>query len=140
MLQFIYVYFLGIFLLFFMKKIVFFIIFTSFFDKVWNFCNRILTNQNWELVIRNCQWNCMFYTPWKQEKTFCISGVFRPYEMEILVSNGLKVFGRVVHVDIPHKHKSNDLYWKLIYHILSFLNDKGLLIHFNRNLSSEWVP
>ena len=75
--------------------------------------------------------------PLKTRENLCFSGVFRPYEMEILVSNGLKVFGRVVHVDIPHKHKSNDLYWKLIYHILSFLNDKGLLIHFNRNLSSE---
>ena len=31
----------------------------SFFDEVSNFRNRILTNQKPELVIRNCQWNCM---------------------------------------------------------------------------------
>ena len=69
MLRFIYIYFLGIFLLFFMKKIVFLSFSLPFFDEVLNLCNRILTNQKLEYVIRNCQWNCMFYTPWKQEKT-----------------------------------------------------------------------
>ena len=34
-------------------------IFISFFDKASNLHNRILTNQKSELVIRNCQWNCM---------------------------------------------------------------------------------
>ena len=29
------------------------------FDKVSNFCNKLLTNQKLELVMRNCQWNCM---------------------------------------------------------------------------------
>ena len=56
--------------------------------------------------------------------------------MRILASNGLKGFGRVGHVDLPHKHKSYDIYWKSFYHILSFLNDKGILIHFNRSFSS----
>ena len=32
----------------------------SFFDEASNFGNRILTNQQPKLVIRNCQWNCMF--------------------------------------------------------------------------------
>ena len=41
-----------------LKKCVF-IIFSSFFDEVSNFCNRILTSQKPELVKRNCQWNCM---------------------------------------------------------------------------------
>ena len=75
--------------------------------------------------------------PLKTRETLCFSSVFRAYEMGISASNGLKRFGRVGHVDLPHKHKSYDIYWKLFYHILSFLNDKGLLIHFNRNLSYE---
>ena len=33
----------------------------SFFDKVSNLHNRILTNQKRELVKRNCQWNCMIH-------------------------------------------------------------------------------
>ena len=55
-----YIYFLGIFLLFYIKKYAF-IIFYSFSDAVSNFCNRILTNQKSEQVIRNCQRNCMLY-------------------------------------------------------------------------------
>ena len=43
----------------FRHKIYVFIIFISFFDKVSNFRNRILTNQKRELVVSNCQWNCM---------------------------------------------------------------------------------
>ena len=34
-------------------------IFISFFDEVLNFRNRILTNQNYELVVSDCQQNCM---------------------------------------------------------------------------------
>ena len=37
-----------------------YIILVSFFDEVSNFCNRILTNQKRELVVSNCQWNCIF--------------------------------------------------------------------------------
>ena len=36
-----------------------FIIFISFLEEVSNFCNRILINQKHELVVCNCQWNCM---------------------------------------------------------------------------------
>ena len=36
-----------------------FMISISFFDKVSNFRNRILTNQNYELVVSDCQQNCM---------------------------------------------------------------------------------
>ena len=43
----------------FHHKICVFIIFISFFDKVSNFCNRILTNQKRELVVSNCRRNCM---------------------------------------------------------------------------------
>ena len=45
--------------LFSSKKLCVFIIFISFFETLSNFCNRILTNQKSEFVIRNCQWNCM---------------------------------------------------------------------------------
>ena len=43
----------------FHHKIFVFIIFTSIFDKVSNFRNSILTNQKQELVVSNCQRNCM---------------------------------------------------------------------------------
>ena len=43
----------------FHQKFSAFIIFISFFDEVSNFRNRILTNQKHELVVSNCQWNCM---------------------------------------------------------------------------------
>ena len=43
------------------KKSVY-IILTSSFDEVSNFGNGMLTNQKPELVIRNCQWNCMSET------------------------------------------------------------------------------
>ena len=46
--------------LFFRYKICVFIIFISFFfDEVSNFRNRVLTNHNRELMVSNCQWNCM---------------------------------------------------------------------------------
>ena len=73
----------------------------------------------------------------KTREILCFSGAFRTYEMGISPSNTLKGFGRVGHINLPRKHKSYDIYWKLFYHNLSFLNDKELLIHFNRNLSSE---
>ena len=75
--------------------------------------------------------------PLKTQENLCFSGVFRAYEVGISVRNELKGFGRVEHIDLPHKHKSYGIFWKLFYHILSFLNHKRLLIHFNRNLSSE---
>ena len=41
----------------------FFVVFFCFcFDEVSNFCNRILTNQKRELVVSNCQLNCL----WRQ--------------------------------------------------------------------------
>lgn len=33
--------------------------FHFFFNEVSNLCDRILANQKQELVIRNCQWNCI---------------------------------------------------------------------------------
>ena len=75
--------------------------------------------------------------PLKTRENLCFSGVFRTYEIGISASNGLKGFSRIGHVDLPHKHKSYDIFWEMFYHVLSFLNDEGLLIHFNRNLSSE---
>ena len=45
------------------QNICVFIIFISFFDKVSNFRNRILTNQTPELVIKICQWNsCQIFS------------------------------------------------------------------------------
>ena len=44
----------------FHHKIRVFIIFSSFFDEVSNFRNRILTYQKRELVVSNCQWNCIY--------------------------------------------------------------------------------
>ena len=52
--------FLTFFCCFSKKKCVFIIFF--FFDKVWNFHNRILTNQKPELVVRSSQWNYMLVT------------------------------------------------------------------------------
>ena len=46
------------FVIVFHQKIRVLIIFISYFDEVSNFCNRILTNQKPELVIRNCHLNC----------------------------------------------------------------------------------
>ena len=56
MLLYVYIYFIGIFVVFH-NKICVFIIFISFFDK--DFRNRILANQKHELVVSNCQRNCM---------------------------------------------------------------------------------
>ena len=50
-------FFFSFFMSFFIMKFV--IIFISFFDEVSNFRKRILTNQKYELVVPNCQWNCM---------------------------------------------------------------------------------
>ena len=70
MLLYVFLYFLALFDVFHHKVCVV-IIFISFFDKVSNFHNRILTNQKQELVIRNCQWNYML---WKCEsmKRACV--------------------------------------------------------------------
>ena len=54
-------FFVVVFVVVFYQKFCGFIIFISLFDEVLNFGNRILTNQKPELVIRNCQWNCMMY-------------------------------------------------------------------------------
>ena len=57
-----YIYFVGTFLLFFIKKFIslsFWFFFFFFFDKVSNFRNRILTSQNLKFVKTNFQWNCM---------------------------------------------------------------------------------
>ena len=57
--------FLEFFCCFSRHRICVFIIFISFSDKVSNFRNRILTNQKRELVVSNCQWNCMLVsTKW----------------------------------------------------------------------------
>ena len=61
--------FLSFFLLFFTQKKCAFIIFISFFDKVSHFCSKILANQKPELVIRNCQWNCMIPYSAKQQQS-----------------------------------------------------------------------
>ena len=44
---------------FFIIKFVFLSFSFHFFDEVSNFRNRILTNQKRELMVSNCQWNCM---------------------------------------------------------------------------------
>ena len=46
----------------FRHKICVFIIFISYFDELWNFRNRMLTNQKHELVVSQCQRNCMNIT------------------------------------------------------------------------------
>ena len=58
MLLYVYIYFFDIFC-YFHHKICVFIIFISFLDKVTNFRNRILTSQKRELMVSNCQRNCM---------------------------------------------------------------------------------
>ena len=54
-----FTYFSGIFVVVFHHKIFVFIIFISFFDEISNFPNRVLTDQKNELLVSNCQWNCM---------------------------------------------------------------------------------
>ena len=44
---------------FFIIKFVFLSFSFHFFDEVSNFRNRISTNQKRELMVSNCQWNCM---------------------------------------------------------------------------------
>ena len=56
--------------------------------------------------------------PLKTQENLCFSGVFRAYEMGISARNELKGFGRVEHIDLP---QSYGIFWKLLYHILSFL-------------------
>ena len=51
------VHFLSIFLIF-IKRLCFYF-YISFFDELSNFYNIILTNQEPEQIIRNCQWNWM---------------------------------------------------------------------------------
>ena len=41
------------------KKLCFYHFHLFFFEILSNFRNRIITNRKLELVIRNCQWNCM---------------------------------------------------------------------------------
>ena len=63
--------------------------------------------------------------PLKTRENLCFSGVFKAHEMGILASNGLKGFGRVGHVDLPHKHKFYDIYWKFFIKFCDFLIIKG---------------
>ena len=51
----------------FHHKICVFLIFIAFFGKLPNFRKRILTNQKQELVIRNCQRNCMLQSNFSPE-------------------------------------------------------------------------
>ena len=51
-----------------------FIIFISFFDKIWNFRNSILANQKREIVVSNCHRSCMWrlskccgHKPWNYD-------------------------------------------------------------------------
>ena len=46
----------------FRYKICVFIIFISFFNEVSNFRNSVYTNKKRELMVSNCQWNCMLST------------------------------------------------------------------------------
>ena len=82
-LLYILIYFFGIFLLFFYHKNCVFIIFISFFMES-NFRNRILTNQKHELVVSNCQRNCM-----KKLKYRCLTGskIYLPASIYMLKVN-----------------------------------------------------
>ena len=82
-LLYILIYFFGIFLLFFYHKNCVFIIFISFLMES-NFRNRILTNQKHELVVSNCQRNCM-----KKLKYRCLTGskIYLPASIYMLKVN-----------------------------------------------------
>ena len=58
-LLYVFIYFFSTFLLFFIINFLVLSFSFLFFDEVSNFRNRILTNQKHELVVSNCQWNCM---------------------------------------------------------------------------------
>ena len=53
-----------------------FIISISFFNKVSNFRNKILTNQKRELVVSNCQWNCLKSSEVTQYYGTCLIWVY----------------------------------------------------------------
>ena len=77
--------------------------------------------------------------PLKTRKNLCFSGVFRAYKIGASARkwDNVKGFDKVGHVGLPDKTYSCDIFWNLFHHILSFLNGKKLLIHLNRNSSSE---
>ena len=52
------IYFFAIVSCFSSKNLCFYYFHFFLFDEVWNFYNRILTNQKYEFVIKSCQWNC----------------------------------------------------------------------------------
>ena len=80
------------------------------------------TNQS-ETEIGDKKLSVVLYVSYalKIQENLCFSGVFRAYEMEISVRNELKGFGRAGHTDLPHKHKSYGIFWKLFYHVFLFL-------------------
>ena len=68
--------------------------FHLYFDKVSNFSNRILTNQKPELVIKNCQWNCMLVSDDidKRYLTSKLEHLENYYQNGLSYLNGLLVF------------------------------------------------
>ena len=99
-------YFFGVFLLFFIIKFVFL---SCFYHAVPNFRNRILTNQNRELVVSNCQWpwtprrldsglldsrrlNSGRLDAWTQEILSIFSNILLLFNVEFLnISNALRL-------------------------------------------------
>ena len=134
-LHFIYIYFVRIFLLFFMKTFVF-----LSFSFLFSMKHRIYATEYQPIRNRN-RWSeivsgTVCFIPLENARKPLFSWRFHGVWSGNIGQKRVKSFGRVGHIDLPH----NGVFWKLFCHILSFLNGKRLLIHFNRNLSSEWVP
>ena len=76
MLFYVFIYFFCILFLVFHHKVCVFIIFFFVFDEVSNFCNRTLINQKQELVIWNCQWNCIQISFSLKKERFWLSNIY----------------------------------------------------------------
>ena len=94
------------------------IFFISFFEKVSNFLNIILTNQKLELVIRNCQGNCMQVT---SEKIYTC----------LILGRGISTLDHVFHTDAFCTFSRIGMYSRLItFSILMLFAPSGKLLDF----------
>ena len=78
----VYVYLQSFFVDFHQKKIVFIVIFISFFDEISNFPSRILTSQTLILVDRICQCNCCQHFQKTYYLVRSLSALRKPYVSE----------------------------------------------------------
>ena len=109
------------------------IFFISFFEKVSNFFNIILTNQKLELVIRNCQGNCMQVTSEKIYTCLILGrGVINDRNTVVtILSNWISTLDHVFHTDAFYTFSRIGMYSRLItFSILMLFAPSGKLLDF----------